>query len=587
MDDPHLKVTSMKSKSGAHQLSTSPQPTSTMAVSHLAKNGDGMPTGSGPHVSVTTPVLCNSSHPPNILLPPTHQSESGSPQMSGISSLRDVIAHSISKTMQQPIHLDKRDSIVTSPHLGGPSIMDQYKWPMISVKKGLGTDVARFGSISASGSSMLANSASLNAQLNQSTGTGGKGTRPKRGKYRNYDRDSLVEAVKAVQRGEMSVHRAGSYYGVPHSTLEYKVKERHLMRPRKREPKPQPLDDRNTNSGGSAISPSSAEISGRGPAEKSKLIPSAVQSPLKNPPFDIINQSNGMKGPAFLDSGSMGQPPYSQHMFWPPHPPNFPGMSIEFSRAAAAAAAAVGTSSNVSSSFPNSESFFATQMRQRFQEHAANSEAGNSGTSNSSGSGGSVNSSANNSKSTTPNSALASINKAQGGLKTARQFAESLYDGGNANGLLDGIIRHSLDRKSSELHHGILLDQLKNNFQFNTSTDLSEAHRKRTADSPLDFGAVLGIKRERASPDCEMKAEPDLESEVYGKDKISDNILKLRTVIASHDNSVVDSNGGGKKNSGGAIPSNCDIRNTGDDKDLKTRHAIGSSSEHEDNEESS
>ncbi|KAL1137661.1 hypothetical protein AAG570_009357, partial [Ranatra chinensis] len=69
--------------------------------------------------------------------------------------------------------------------------------------------------------------------------TGGKGTRPKRGKYRNYDRDSLVEAVRAVQRGEMSVHRAGSYYGVPHSTLEYKVKERHLMRPRKREPKPQ------------------------------------------------------------------------------------------------------------------------------------------------------------------------------------------------------------------------------------------------------------------------------------------------------------------------------------------------------------
>lgn len=57
-------------------------------------------------------------------------------------------------------------------------------------------------------------------QQNQS---GGKGTRPKRGKYRNYDRDSLVEAVRAVQRGEMSVHRAGSYYGVPHSTLEYKV----------------------------------------------------------------------------------------------------------------------------------------------------------------------------------------------------------------------------------------------------------------------------------------------------------------------------------------------------------------------------
>lgn len=39
--------------------------------------------------------------------------------------------------------------------------------------------------------------------------------------------------MKSVRRGEMSVHRAGSYYGVPHSTLEYKVKERNLSRPRK------------------------------------------------------------------------------------------------------------------------------------------------------------------------------------------------------------------------------------------------------------------------------------------------------------------------------------------------------------------
>lgn len=62
-----------------------------------------------------------------------------------------------------------------------------------------------------------------NSSSTSTTATGGKGTRPKRGKYRNYDRDSLVEAVRAVQRGEMSVHRAGSYYGVPHSTLEYKV----------------------------------------------------------------------------------------------------------------------------------------------------------------------------------------------------------------------------------------------------------------------------------------------------------------------------------------------------------------------------
>ncbi|XP_042890932.1 mushroom body large-type Kenyon cell-specific protein 1-like [Penaeus japonicus] len=63
-----------------------------------------------------------------------------------------------------------------------------------------------------------------------SSSSGGKGSRPKRGKYRNYDRDNLLKAVQAVQSGEMSVHRAGSFYGVPHSTLEYKVKERHLSR---------------------------------------------------------------------------------------------------------------------------------------------------------------------------------------------------------------------------------------------------------------------------------------------------------------------------------------------------------------------
>ena len=61
-----------------------------------------------------------------------------------------------------------------------------------------------------------------------------KKTRPKRGQYRKYNSQLLLEAVKAVQRGEMSVHRAGSYFGVPHSTLEYKVKERHLLRQKKK-----------------------------------------------------------------------------------------------------------------------------------------------------------------------------------------------------------------------------------------------------------------------------------------------------------------------------------------------------------------
>lgn len=34
----------------------------------------------------------------------------------------------------------------------------------------------------------------------------------------------MVDAIQSVRSGEMSVHRAGTHYGVPHSTLEYKVK---------------------------------------------------------------------------------------------------------------------------------------------------------------------------------------------------------------------------------------------------------------------------------------------------------------------------------------------------------------------------
>ena len=65
-----------------------------------------------------------------------------------------------------------------------------------------------------------------------------KRSRPKRGQYRSviemmipntlhyfrkYDKNALDEAVRSVRRGEMTVHRAGSFFGVPHSTLEYKV----------------------------------------------------------------------------------------------------------------------------------------------------------------------------------------------------------------------------------------------------------------------------------------------------------------------------------------------------------------------------
>ncbi|XP_068447984.1 ligand-dependent nuclear receptor corepressor-like protein isoform X3 [Clinocottus analis] len=53
-----------------------------------------------------------------------------------------------------------------------------------------------------------------------------KQPRKKRGRYRQYDHDLLEEAIIMVMGGRMSVSKAQGVYGVPHSTLEYKVKER-------------------------------------------------------------------------------------------------------------------------------------------------------------------------------------------------------------------------------------------------------------------------------------------------------------------------------------------------------------------------
>lgn len=157
--------------------------------------------------------------PSQLLLPPSVFVDPPPPPQHLFTSINDVIAKSISQKFQQPLDRplhsndlafmrapDRHVSVIKTP----PDNQRNYQMP----------------------------SNSRAPTNNNGQPATGKGTRPKRGKYRNYDRDSLVEAVKAVQRGEMSVHRAGSYYGVPHSTLEYKVKERHLMRPRKREPKP-------------------------------------------------------------------------------------------------------------------------------------------------------------------------------------------------------------------------------------------------------------------------------------------------------------------------------------------------------------
>ncbi|XP_051940750.1 ligand-dependent nuclear receptor corepressor-like protein isoform X7 [Hippocampus zosterae] len=53
-----------------------------------------------------------------------------------------------------------------------------------------------------------------------------KQPRKKRGRYRQYDHELMEEAITMVTAGRMSVSKAQGIYGVPHSTLEYKVKER-------------------------------------------------------------------------------------------------------------------------------------------------------------------------------------------------------------------------------------------------------------------------------------------------------------------------------------------------------------------------
>lgn len=170
--------------------------------------------------SLSTILLLTLNPSSNLLLGHSVFADPPAPQHI-FTSLNDVIVKSISQKYQQPMDRSHQSEL---------SFMRAPDARHVSVIKSQTENQRNYA--------MPSNSKATPNNNGQSASAGGKGTRPKRGKYRNYDRDSLVEAVKAVQRGEMSVHRAGSYYGVPHSTLEYKVKERHLMRPRKREPKP-------------------------------------------------------------------------------------------------------------------------------------------------------------------------------------------------------------------------------------------------------------------------------------------------------------------------------------------------------------
>ncbi|KAM9856991.1 ligand-dependent nuclear receptor corepressor-like protein [Aulostomus maculatus] len=85
-----------------------------------------------------------------------------------------------------------------------------------------------------------------------------KQPRKKRGRYRQYDHELLEEAITMVMAGRMSVSKAQGVYGVPHSTLEYKVKERTgtLKNPPKK--KSANFCSSNSNSSGSGAITSSA-----------------------------------------------------------------------------------------------------------------------------------------------------------------------------------------------------------------------------------------------------------------------------------------------------------------------------------------
>ncbi|XP_041865582.1 ligand-dependent corepressor isoform X3 [Melanotaenia boesemani] len=65
-----------------------------------------------------------------------------------------------------------------------------------------------------------------NHSVDSESDPGNKQPRKKRGRYRQYNTELLEEAIVVVMGGKMSVSKAQAVYGIPHSTLEYKVKER-------------------------------------------------------------------------------------------------------------------------------------------------------------------------------------------------------------------------------------------------------------------------------------------------------------------------------------------------------------------------
>lgn len=399
-----------------------------------SKNGCDLFRGVETSSIVSPPVTSDSSSPP--ILPGKGMT---------LKDVKDVIAQSISQKFQQSLEPARRPIMDMeykrggfTPPLGGISVIknqQEINRPFQQQQQ------------------QQQQPQSQQQQKTQSGTSGGKGTRPKRGKYRNYDRDSLVEAVRAVQRGEMSVHRAGSYYGVPHSTLEYKVKERHLMRPRKRDPKPNPVDEKIASLKQNDL---------RNVTTATDKLKPVMKPPQKFPP----TSPNGMKLPIF-DPSIPPMPGYTPppFPFWT-HPGFHPHIPLDCAR-------------NTSMAFPpNHPEFFATsQMMQKLQEESSRPVQVNAAT-----------------------PALA---------KSARQMAESLLDGSNTNGsFLDGIIRSSLesgvpgseDKTTKEdrnvapenMSNKALLDQLCRNSRLTPLSRPVETQEKSVASPFNEDGGRVG-----------------------------------------------------------------------------------------------
>lgn len=438
----------------------------------------------------------------------TNRSESSSPPSVNHKinvTLREAIVKTIGQKFQQPQEMSS-----PLPHIPGGSgnheSLARLAFPMT---------VNSVGGLKGHGMQpddrKLCNPNKVPLTSSGSSSGGGKGTRPKRGKYRNYDRDSLIEAVRAVQRGEMSVHRAGSHFGVPHSTLEYKVKERHLMRPRKREPKNQPDDLKRREDGsilrlsGISEKPSAGVAIAQHSPSSGGAQPKLSKSPF-TPPSSLPSTPNGLKIPNLFEAGHFAPTP--TFPFWPGH---LHQLAMDYTRSPAFNAAAAAAA--------NPEHILASHFMQRIQEESA--------------------------KSTSPALTPSALTSSLG--KSAREVAESLYDGSGINGsFLDGVIRSSLDNDQSfseSLQKKNLLEQLYRNKYFSPGSsrgDESDEESKPNINQILAHTLLSSVANASKEKGCGMRRSQEdsdeLEESVKKKTNNDESCLPSKIDEICHGN---------------------------------------------------